>query len=139
MTFLDELKAVNAKPQPSQMACDISTASMRNVAAQLCRGNWLAERMLRLPKEQASCRSFAQVLGSAVGTTRVVTLVHASPRIYRRPISEAPQALVLGCTLEDEWVGLMKNFKLSSKRFSLEPRRVNKQMKRMRKREAKLG
>lgn len=29
------------------------------------------------------------MLGSAVGTTRVVTLVHASPRIYRRRISEA--------------------------------------------------
>lgn len=29
------------------------------------------------------------MLGSAVGTTRTVTLVHASPRIYRRPISEA--------------------------------------------------
>lgn len=61
---------MNAKPQRSQMACDISTASIRNVAAQLSRGNWLAERMLQLPKEQASCRSFAQVLGSAVGKTR---------------------------------------------------------------------
>ncbi|KAL6902875.1 hypothetical protein GGI43DRAFT_323868 [Trichoderma evansii] len=71
------------------MACGILTTSIGNVAAQLCRGNWLAEEMLRLPKKQVSCRSFAQVLGSAVGTTRVVTLVHASPRIYRRPISEA--------------------------------------------------
>lgn len=80
---------MDAKPQPSQMACGILTTSIGNVAAQLCRGNWLAEEMLRLPKKQASCRSFAQVLGSAVGTTQVVTLVHASPRIYRRPISEA--------------------------------------------------
>lgn len=103
------------------MAYGISTASIGNVAAQLCRGNWLADKMLRLPKKQASCRSFAQVLGSAVGTTRV-TLVHASPRIYRRPISEArgipykpeqrrkkswadittAQVLVLDCVLEDE-------------------------------------
>jgi hypothetical protein len=75
---------VDAKPQPSKMAYGISTASIGNVAAQLCRGNWLADKKLRLPKKQASCRSFAQVLGSAVGTTRV-TLVHASPRIYRRP------------------------------------------------------
>lgn len=80
---------MDAEPQPSKMAYGISNASIGNVAAQLCRGNWLAEKMLQLPKKQASCRSFAQVLGSAVGTTRVVTLVHASPRIYRRPISEA--------------------------------------------------
>lgn len=78
---------MDAEPQPSEMAYGISIANIGNVAAQSCRGNWLAEKVLRLPKKQASCRSFAQVLGSAVGTTRV-TLVHASPRIYRRPISE---------------------------------------------------
>ena len=84
-----------AKPHPSQMDCDSSSTSYldrqsRNAAAQLRRGNWLGEQKLRLPnKRQVSCRRFALVLGSAVGATRLITLVHASPRILRHPISDA--------------------------------------------------
>lgn len=70
----------------------ISRLLSQNAAAQLRRGKWLAEGKLRLPDErQVSCRSFALGLGSAVDATvtRVVTLVHASPRILRHPISKA--------------------------------------------------
>ncbi|KAL7947182.1 hypothetical protein V8C42DRAFT_316954 [Trichoderma barbatum] len=70
------------------MARGISTAQMSKCGGTVA--SWqLVTSTTRTHKRQASCRRLAQVLGSAVGATRVVTLVHASPRILRHPISDA--------------------------------------------------